>query len=167
MNLYDVLLYKKLNGGGGGGTASLERLRLVTYIGLDTEEIPVVDNIDEGEKYADYLSYDSTTKKFTVLKNFDAIVTPWVNSYRTASSTRASGEFYINDIKVKEYVCESTAEGTKAGAPFAHSFHKNDTFYNYTPSSDGYPQQMLKVYKLEGITASELNGAFSFEDEEI
>ena len=141
-----------------------ERLCYVEYVGYDREEIPAISTIDQGTNYSNYLSYDNTTKKFTVLQDFTGIVTAWVYQYSTSSMTAPEGRFYINDVMQLSYVTDSLQQGTTAGSTIEYDFKQGDTFYNYTPSSHGYPQQMLKVYVVLNKDL-DLIGIMSFSDE--
>ena len=149
----------------GGGSASIERLCYVDYVGNDEQEIPTVRNMEQDTNYGLYLSYSPITKKFTVVQDFDALIVPWVYQYTGAQSTRASGAFYINNTSLVFFKCGTTAEGQTAGKACAASLHAGDTLWSYTPSSDGYPQQRLKIYKVKGITGSDLNVALTYADE--
>lgn len=121
-----------------------------------------VGTITQDTNYSEYLSYDSTTKKFTVLKNFVALIIPWTFNYSTASSTYSHGEFYVNDIKVLNWESSTRTQGYFEGRCLTRALVAGDTFYCYTPVSDGYPEQNLKVYNLNTSTdsASVLNEAF-------
>lgn len=149
----------------GENSDSIERLCYVEYVGRDTEEIPTISTKTDGSNYSEYLSYSSSTKKFTVLQSFNALVVPWVYQYDEAQSTRARGQFFINNTKVIAVQCGSTLEGEYAGKAFAYHFSQGDTFYNYTPSSDGFPQQFLKVYNITGISVDKLKKALDYINE--
>ena len=110
------------------------------------------------------MSYDSTNKKFTVLADFDGLFVPYVYQYSTPSGSYAEGEFYYNITpedaslwnQYYSYIVPFRVAGATAGYPFVKSAKANDYFLNYTPSSNGFPQQMLKVYKINGASAEEL-----------
>lgn len=135
---------------------SYERLCYVTYVGNDAPEIPTISTIDEGTNYSSYLSYDSTTKKFTVLQDFIGIVTAWVYQYRSPGASYSYGTFYVNNIQQMWFRTYTLNLGDKGGTTGLFDFKQGDTFYSYTPSSDGYPQQMLKVYILSNISVSDI-----------
>ena len=157
---------KKVGGSNGSGGDGMERLCYVDYVGKDAAEIPTIKTIDTGSKYSEYLSYNSTTKKFTVLKNCNLLFVPWVYSYKTAQSSYASGAFYINNINVASFACATRQVGDKAGTALMRSLSANDTFYSYTPSSSGYPEQRLKVYYVEVADGLSIDDVLSFTDEE-
>ena len=146
--------------GNGGGSTETERLCYAQYVGADTVQIPVMDNLSQEGSYSTYLSYSSSTKKFTVLADFDAIIVPWVTNYRGGASRKSQGAFYINNTSVATYEVTDVNLGTCAGKPMLYSFKANDTFWNYTPATNGYPQQMLKVYREVLPT-----GTLDYEDE--
>ena len=186
MSFYDVLLAKKLNEGSGGditveglsvtenktytapsGKAyspvvvnvpgvTYERLCLAEYVGNDSEEIPTMDTLTEDTNFSTYLSYDSETKKFTVLADFDAFIVPYVYTYQTPSGSYSYGALYINDTQEVIFHCPFRQEGSIAGYPVVRHMTAGESFYSYTPYSDGYPQQMLKVYRMVGATASDV-----------
>ena len=135
-------------GGGGAVEPEIERLCYIVYVGRDTEEIPTISVPTYDDNFSEYLSYDISTKKFTVLQNFTALIVPWTYNYNNAASTYSHGEFYINDVVASSWDVDYTGERYFRGKTLVHSFSQGDTFYNYTPSSDGYPQQNLKIYKL-------------------
>ena len=148
--------------GGGGGGSSFERLCYVEYVMNDTPEKPTIETIDSGENYSTYLSYNTTTKEFTVLQDFTAIITAWVEQDRPAG-TRGQGAFYINNVRVLgDYVTPETSAGSKAGDSGFYSLHAGDIFYSYTPSSTGWPKQRLKVYKIEDLPVTDIK---DFNDE--
>lgn len=158
----------------GGGSATVERLCVASENSVhdtyDTDNVHIADfggtygTITQDTNYSTYLSYDSTTKKFTVLQGFTALVIPWTYEYYTAGGTYAHGEFYINDTKQSEWIVDYKPEGYFAGAPLVHTFSANDTFYVYTPVSDGYPEQNLKVYKIDSSFSTLFNGMFTFKN---
>lgn len=106
--------------------------------------------ITEDEDFGDYLSYNSSTKKFEVLQEFDALFIPWTYNYRSASSTYSSGSLYINNTEMANWqVGQSRSVGYFRGLPVVAHLEQGDTFYSYTPSSNGFPEQNLKVYKVD------------------
>lgn len=156
----------------GGAGATVERLCVASENSVhdvyDTDNTHIADfggtygTITQDTNYSTYLSYDSTTHKFTVLQGFTAYIIPWTYEYSTASSSYAHGEFYINDTKQSEWVVDYKPEGYYAGAPLVHTFSANDTFYVYTPVSDGFPEQNLKVYKIDSSLASLFEGMITY-----
>lgn len=149
-----------LKGASGSGGVSTERLCYAVYTGKDTAQIPVMSNLVTDTEFSSYLSYSSSTGKFTVLQDFDAIIVPWVYQYATASS-RGEGSFYINSSRAAYYIAETNTMGSMGGKALGVHFTAGDTFWNYTPSSNGYPQQYLKVYK----TDEDLSGVLSYANE--
>ena len=102
--------------------------------------------LSEYNEYEEYLSYNLETKKFDVLKDFTAIITGWVYSYDRSSTTYSQGEFYKNRERLASYTVPYVRTGEKAGATVITTVHAGDTIYAYTPNSNGYPQQNLKIY---------------------
>lgn len=144
-------------------SGDISRLFYAVCIGNDANQIPVIDTIDTSEEYSEYLTYDTETRKFTVLKNFSALIVLWTSQYR-AANTYAKGAFYINDISVTNWAIGTTAVGSTGGATIYHDFSIGDTFNLRTPNSDGYPQQFAKLYKVEGCPLSDV--IFQYSDEE-
>lgn len=133
-----------------------ERLCFAQYVGNDTEQIPVMDNLTEDTNFDEFLSYSSDTGKFTVLKDFDAFIVPYVYQYSTPTGSYAYGSLYINDTEEIIFHVPYRQTGSVAGYPVVRHMTANETFYSYTPYSDGFPQQMLKVYKMDGASASDI-----------
>lgn len=141
----------------------VERLMYLRCVNNDQVEIPAVSSLTQGVNYSTYLSYDSTTKKFTVLKDFSAIIVAWVYTYQTYESSRSDGAFYVNNTLIDQYEANGTAAGSKGGKYLSRNFKQGDTFYVYTPTRDGYPQQNCKIYLVQTID----DNVFTFEDEEV
>lgn len=140
---------------------SCERLLYLRCVNNDQIEIPAASSITQGAKYSQYVSYDSTTKKFTVLHDFTAIIIAWVYTYQTYESSRSDGALYINNSQVIQYEANGTAAGSTGGVYLARNFKQNDTFNVYTPTRDGYPQQNLKIYLMADIP----DNIYTFTDE--
>ena len=132
-------------------SGSTQPERLVYFVGTEQyqEAIPPALKIDEGTKYSEYLSYDSTTKKFTVLKAFDAMVTCWVREYRDYYSDYSYGGFQKNGVTVcNNYRNSGQAINSVGGTWFYLKFAVGDTF-NAHSETNAYPQQHFKVYLLD------------------
>lgn len=133
-----------------------ERLCFAQYVGNDTEQIPVMDELTKDANFDTYLSYSTNTKKFTVVSDFDAFIVPYVYTYQTPTGSYSYGSLYINDAEEITFHCPYRQLGSVAGYPIVRHMTAGETFYNYTPYSDGFPQQMLKVYKMDGASASDI-----------
>ena len=140
--------------GGGGSAVTYERLCYAVYVGDDVEELPTMQTLTQDSKFSEYLSYSSSTGKFTVLKDFDAFFVPWVYQFSTPSGSYAYGSLYINDIETITFHVSYKRAGDTAGYPVIRHMTQGETFYSYTPFSDGFPQQMLKVYMIKGASTS-------------
>jgi len=139
----------------------LERLFYFEGVQSDSVQIPPATTLDEGDSFDEYLSYDTTTKKFTVLKAFSAVLTGWVRAY-SSGSTRPTGGIYINDALYVGYQTASSTVGDKAGYSVMVNFVIGDNFYPYQTSSNGYPQQFLKAYLLKNV---DISGVIELDDE--
>lgn len=145
-----------LSGKEQDGSSTITELCCLNCVGNDTQQIPYMRSLPQYNDYADYLSYNTSTRKFEVLQDFTAIVTGWVRSYDRASSTLSEGRTYINDVEKLSYRVNTVVTNNKAGQTGMFSVSTGDTIYPYTPNSNGYPEQHLKIYKLEPNTASEI-----------
>ena len=126
-----------------------------------------------------YVSYDSSTKKFTVLKDFWATLVPWVNAADSAR-TYCYGKMLINNQGIIGYGNNSIDEGDKGGAILTWLLHTDDTisvqctnqnYKNTTSGSDpGWPQAGIEIYKgipqsrteYRNIDVSNCDKAYSF-----
>ena len=154
--------------GGGGGSISIERLCYAyedqSELGaLDHTHIAYFDSITKDTNYNTYLSNNDipsgskTEVKFTVLTDFDAYIVPWVYEYSNASSTTAQGKFIINNTEYVFFASTGRATGTNGGQPFFVHLTAGDELWSYTPSSNGYPQQYLKIYKIDNLPSNFIN----------
>ncbi len=146
----------------GGSVPAIDLLYRGEAVGHDAQE--VVDysaNETRGSNFSSYLSYNNSI--FTVLQDFTALIVPWTYNYLTASGTYSHGEIYVNNNLVKAWELEYKGAGYYRGIPFIQYFRTNDTMYGYTPSSAGFPQQNIKIYKLRDYdTADLLESLFEF-----
>lgn len=150
---------------GGGGSASLgTELVCLNCVGRDVAEIPQVDSLEDYNDYSSYLSFDTTTRKFTVLQSFTAIFTGWVRNYALASSSYSKGQIILNNNMIANYTVNSKTVDVKAGTTLTVPLSQGDEFWVYTPNDDGYPEQHLKVYKTDYLT-QDINDILSFSDE--
>lgn len=151
--------------GGGGGNITLERLCFAyedqdALGSLDHTHIAYFDAITKDTNYSSYLSNNDipsgskTEVKFTVLSDFDAYIVPWVYEYETASTTNAQGKIMINGNEQVFYGATSRSSGAKGGQPFFVHLTAGDELWSYTPSSNGYPQQYLKIYKVDNLPSN-------------
>ena len=141
--------------------SNVERLCYFVGVQSDAVQIPPATTLDEDTNFSTYLSYDTTTKKFTVLKAFSAMVTGWVYQYQNASSY-GTGQFVVNDSARMNYQVQSTSAGSKDGDTDVFDFAVGDTFWAYQNTSNGWPQQFLKVYLLKNVSVS---GVVEWDDE--
>lgn len=141
--------YRGGGGASGGGTASITELCCLQCYGADSVQIPAMQNLAQYNDYATYLSYNTSTHKFDVIKDFTALVTGWVRSYDRASSTYSEGRTCINSVEKLSYQVDTVVTGDTAGQTGIFTLKAGDTIYPYTPSRNGYPQQYMKIYKFE------------------
>ena len=79
--------YRCGGGASGGDAANITELCCLKCYGAASIGIPGMQNLAQYNDYAAYLSYNTSTYKFDVIKDFTALVTGWVYSYDRASST--------------------------------------------------------------------------------
>lgn len=128
------------------GVGKPDRLFYLECVGNDDIEIPSVDTLTQDTLFSTYLSFNSSTRKFTVLKKFSAIVTGWVYQYAAPGHTYSYGRFIVNNEVKADYRTYTLNAGDKGGTTIVLDFDVGDVFWVYTPYSDGYPQQFCKVY---------------------
>lgn len=138
-----------INGGGSKELVISELCCLHCY-GNANIEIPTRSSMPTYNNYSQYLTYNTTTRKFEVISNFTAILTGWVRNYDRASSTFSEGSTYINNTRVLYYqVTELKTDSKKGATSMLYYLKPGDTIYPYTPSRNGYPEQHLKIYMCE------------------
>ena len=135
---------------------NLSRLVYLECVVKDSQVIPPVKTLSKEGDFDTYLSFDDSTRKFTVLTTFNAIVVPWVRQNETAVNP-PKGYFYVNDTEVYSYTGSSRWGGAKGGVYDYIKFTAGDIFW-VKSDYPGFPQQCLKVYKIE-------NGVTNFADE--
>ena len=144
---------------GGGGSVIPENpqeLFCLACVGNDAAEIPQVDNLAIYGDFADYLVFNTTTRKFEVIQDFTAILVPWVYNYETAKGSYSKGRLIINDTVISAYVVSSRQIGEKAGDMVLVELEVGDEFWVYTPNDDGYPQQFIKGYFVAMTNADDI-----------
>jgi len=131
------------------GVGKPDRLFYLECVGNDDIEIPAVDTLTQDTLFSTYLSFNSSTRKFTVLKKFSAVVTGWVYQYQAPGHTYSYGEFKVNGDTKASYRTYTLNAGDKGGTSIVLDFDVGDVFWVFTPYNDGYPQQFCKVYVMQ------------------
>lgn len=126
LNLGDLLVY------GEQSTAH--------YVGVNSF------NLTTYADYSNYLSYDTTTNKFTVLADFTGFFRCRVENYQS-SATAPRGKLYYNDTEVLYWEASGTSQGATGGNDIEIECKAGDTFYVTTPTDNGWAKQYIKVYK--------------------
>ena len=111
--------------------------------------IPVL-TLDKGVDFSEFLSYNASDKKFTVLKDFDAHIILETYEYRSAGSN-PQGELYINDEIVLKHADTSSFARPQGGLMQSggnFSLTTGDTIYPRNPSSGGYALERVYIYKM-------------------
>lgn len=146
----------------GGGTDSLKvniiktRVELLNFGDLlvygeqSTEHYVGVNSFDltTYPDYSSYLSYDTTTNKFTVLADFKGLFRCWVENYQS-SGTPPRGKLFYNDTEVLYWEASGTAQGATGGNLIEINCNVGDTFYITTPTDNGWAKQYIRVYYKE------------------
>ena len=144
-----------INGGGSSKELIISELCCLNCYGGDQTGIPTMSSLPKYNDYNQYLTYNTSTRKFEVIADFTAILTGWVRNYDRASSTFSEGCTYINNTRVLYYQVSEVRVDAKSGATSKlYCLKTGDTIYPYTPSRNGYPEQHLKIYMCEPSTQS-------------
>lgn len=125
-------------------------------------EIPTISSLVQGTNYSSYVSYDTTTKKFAALQDFTAVIIGWVYTYQTYEPSCSQGAFVVNNTRLATYTATGKTQGSIGGTYMVYNLKQGDTFYPYTPSTDGYPRQNCKVYLVSDLD----DDIYTFADEE-
>ena len=162
-----------------GGSSGI-KLEYLCYAKCEEEDSGVANvdiplTIKEYDSYSDYLSYDTTTYEIEVLKDFTAIITPWVVNYQNASNPALMG-VKLNGSWLISPLCSQTYNAGSVGA-IQHSFvtkdrvnpptnippqsngiyislHIGDVITVQKPYDHGWSHYYLKIYKLFDSTTS-------------
>lgn len=111
-----------------------------------TGVLPLDNIVEEDSDYDEYLSYDSSTKKLTVLKEFSAIITFWV--YNGWSSNQPPiVTLRVNDNEIRRVTATSSQASVKADN-YIVNLNIGDTICIYNPASQGWGFGKLKIYSL-------------------
>lgn len=127
----------------------ITELCCLNCVGRDMEQIPYMSSLPTYNDYADYLSYNTSTRKFEALQDFTAVMTGWVYQYQAPGRTYSFGCIYKNSAIWASYNTTTLRSGDTAGRTIIVDVKANDLIYPYTPNGDGYPEQHLKIYKLQ------------------
>ena len=108
------------------------------------------------EVISGYLSYDSTNKQFTVLKDFTATLVPWVKCYYNSSSGNY-GKLMINNQPIVGFTPQSTQADNVASAIVPWALKAGDTisvqcsnnkYKSETQATEpGWPGVGIDIYK--------------------
>lgn len=116
------------------------------YVGT---AIPLL-TLDEGTDYSNYLSYNTTTKEFTVLQDFDGFIVLETYNYKSASSN-PQGQLLLND-KIVLYnnwrnndLARANQGRLQGGQNF--SLKTGDRISPYNPSNNGNALENIYIYK--------------------
>lgn len=111
-----------------------------------TGNLPL-DNIEgKSNDYTDYLSYDSSTQKLTVLKAFSAIITAWVvNGW--SSNQPPIMTLRVNDSEIRR-VTATSAQGSIKADNYVVNLSIGDTININNPANQGWGFGKLKIYSI-------------------
>lgn len=110
------------------------------YVGVNSFDLTTYTD------YSSYLSYDTTTSKFSVLADFTGFFRCWVENYNS-SGTAPRGKLFYNNTEVLAYTADGTYKGATGEASIEINCMVGDTFYVTTPTDNGWAKQYIKVYK--------------------
>lgn len=117
------------------------------YVG---NAIPLL-TLNEGTDYSNYLSYDTTTKEFTVLQDFDGFVVLETYNYQSSGSN-PEGQLLLNDEIVlynrwrNNDLARANQGRLQGGQKF--SFKTGDRISPKNPSNNGRALENIYIYKL-------------------
>lgn len=112
----------------------------VHYVGVNSFDLTTYND------YSNYLSYDATTSKFTVLADFIGFFRCWVENYQS-SGTAPRGKLFYNDSEVLNWEADGTYQGATGENSTEINCRAGDNFYVTTPTDNGWAKQYIKVYK--------------------
>lgn len=141
-------VYAQVNHGSSSSSKFTE-LCCLNCVGADTAQIPYMSSLPQYNDYSDYLYYNTSTRKFEALQDFTAIITGWVYQYQAPREIYSNGSIYKNSTLLASYSTSTLNLGDTAGKTVIVNVKVGDLIYPYTPNNNGYPQQHLKIYKLE------------------
>lgn len=149
---YDATNQKWVNSNesGGGGSGSIERLVYGADENTTSSTGLKLLTLTTDTNYAEYLSYNTSTKLFTVVKAFNAKIVSWVKNYQN-SSGRPEGYLQINGVNVLAYIAQGTVANCRNGGMFARAMNIGDTIGVGAQGTGGFNQQFIKIYKADGI----------------
>lgn len=110
------------------------------YVGVNSFDLTTYND------YSNYLSYDATTSKFTVLADFIGFFRCWVENYQS-SATAPRGKLFYNDTEVLNWEANETYQGATGGNSTEINCRAGDNFFVTTPTDRGWAKQYIKVYK--------------------
>lgn len=162
----------------GGGSDSV-KIKYLCYGVCETDNGSTGTNkkltVTEYTDYSTYLSYDSTNDQFVVLRDFEAIIVPWVYCYKTAGGRPQIG-VKLNGNWLAQALYAENEVGSNGGFGFTfndyvtanQSYFPNNPVYNALRikltqgdtismqkySDTGWSSARIKIYKLCGSTTN-------------
>lgn len=112
------MVYYECNGGGNSGSTTVgELLFHADDNSVRDDSVGVRNNltITQGSKFSEYLSYDSTTGRFTALKDCSLVVVMYLYNNPSSSNNPKGGIFVNGNIAPNDAVICSEYVGCIAG----------------------------------------------------
>lgn len=128
----------------GGSTERVTKLAYGAEPDLDVTGAAELVVTEYGD-YSSYLSYNSSTHKFTVLQDFYANIVAWVEIYQQSSGS-GNGQLMVNNDVIASYNTGGTSIGSVGGTQQNLSLHTGDLVWVNTPNSNGWRRQRIKIY---------------------
>lgn len=145
-----MAFYRCIGNSGGGGSSGIKYLVYGEQTASQSNWVqgilPMNTVTSKASDYSSYLSYNSSTKKFTVLKDFTALITYWVLE-AWASNNTPKEDLYVNNVAQKRIEANNTA-GALDGCSMAFDLKTGDTFWLSNPANQGWGYGRLKVYEI-------------------
>lgn len=157
-------IYYKGKSYSGGGSGNNDTYKYLCYGEQNVSQdnwvigtIPLDVINDHSDDYDQYLSYDSSTKEFTVLKAFGGIITAWVyNGYLSTSDPVM--RLQINHVQVASWSTNgSRGAGAKNGVEYVANFSIGDTIRLVNSDNQGWGFGRIKIYWLDDDTTDIVN----------
>ena len=148
---YDEITVNVQSGGGGSYKYLFYGEQTVSKSNWVLGTIPIDTITEKDDDYSEYLSYNSTSKEFTVLKSFTGIITAWVLNGFTSTS-EAIMRLQINNVQ-KAIFRTSTSAGSIGGETLVNEFNVGDTIRLVNSNNQGWGFGKLKIYSVaDGAT---------------
>lgn len=119
---------------------------------------------DENDYDSAYFSWDSTTHKWTVEKDFDGVIFLVIRNYTTAQNPSENCRVFINNTIVIDVSTPDNNTGTMVIGSFSASFTAGQEVYMGKAGANGWEAPYLYITDGNPITAIEEIGEVTMDD---